>query len=60
MARINWFKEDQLDIISLDNDKAKIEYIMEKVDDWLKKYKPLEKRRHQTNYLNNGLKTSII
>jgi len=35
-VRINWFKEDQSDIISLDdNEDAKIEYIMEEVDDWL-------------------------
>jgi len=33
---MNWFREDQSEVISLDDDEdAKIEYIMEEVDDWL-------------------------
>jgi len=31
---MNWFRENQSDVISLDNNEdAKIEYIMEEVDD---------------------------
>ncbi len=33
---MNWFREDQSDMISLDDDEdAKTEYIIKEVDDWL-------------------------
>ncbi len=33
---MNWFREDQSEVISLYNDEnANTEYIMEEVDDWL-------------------------
>jgi len=33
---MNWFREDQSDIISLDEDEdAKTEYTMKEIDDWL-------------------------
>ncbi len=33
---MNWFRKNQSDIISLDDDKdAKTEYIMKEVDNWL-------------------------
>ena len=37
LTRMNWFRKDQSDIISLDDNEedAKTEYTIEEVDDWL-------------------------
>ncbi len=32
---MNWYREDQSDVISLKDEDIKTEYIMEEVDDWL-------------------------
>ncbi len=32
---MNWYKKDQSDVISLEDEDTKTEYTMKEVDDWL-------------------------
>ena len=43
---MNWFRKDQSDIISFDNndDDTKIEYTIEEVDDWLSRVRTFREK----------------
>ncbi len=59
LTRVNWFREDQLEIISLDGDEdAKTKYIMEEVDDWLNRVQIFRGKEALNELLEQWIKTT--
>ncbi len=56
---MNWFRENQSDVISLDNNEdAKIEYIMEEVDDQLNRVRTFRREEASDEQLEQWIEVT--
>ncbi len=56
---MNWFKKDQLEVISLNDDEdAKIKYTMKEVDDWLNRVRTFREEEASNELLEKWIETT--
>ena len=55
---MNWYREDQSDVISLENEDTKTEYTMGEVDDWLNRVRTFREEEVPDELLKQWIETT--
>ncbi len=55
---MNWYRENQSDVISLEDEDTKTEYTMEEVDDWLNRVREFRGKEVLDKLLEQWIETT--